>query len=230
MFTISDVENAEPTFDEDAESSDDENTGSIFPIRTSIIITKPTGGALSIEALAQDGLFSIETVSYYQDAKLAHDLTAESDYKRRGTYVGPQFEHLDINLQEGFEAFLSERGIDESLALLIPEYAEWKEQKARYSPRNVIHESVLTINAILGIFRLAQGSQGFRCCLDTYSFPFSCLLIFTSSYHSKQNPPRSWALIRVGFFVCHYLHVWSLYLNDTITTHLLNSPAMSNFR
>jgi complement component 1 Q subcomponent-binding protein, mitochondrial len=145
MFTISDVENAEPTFDEEAESGDEENLGGMFPVRTSISITKPTGGALSIEALVQDGIFSIETVSYFKDAKLANDLTAESDYKRRGTYVGPQFEHLDLNLQEGFEAFLAERGIDESLALLIPEYAEWKEQKVRYLVVNVIPGVSLTI-------------------------------------------------------------------------------------
>lgn len=128
MFTISDVENAEPAFDSEGESEDDENAA-LFPVRCSINITKPTGGALAIEALAQDGIFTIETVSYYKDAKLATDMSADADYKRRGTYVGPQFEHLDVNLQEGFEAFLAERGIDESFALLIPDYAEWKEQK-----------------------------------------------------------------------------------------------------
>jgi len=145
MFTISDVENAEPTFDEEADSEDEQDISSLFPVRTSINITKPTGGAVSIEAKVQDGIFSIETVSYYKDAKLASDLTADSDYKRRGTYVGPQFEHLDINLQEGFEAFLAERGIDESLALLIPEFAEWKEQRVRYLISNVIHGASLTI-------------------------------------------------------------------------------------
>src|SRR4051794_21644379 len=131
MFTISDVENAEPAFESDAESEDDEGAAS-FPVRCSINITKPTGGALAIEALVQDGLFTVETVSYYKDAKLATEMSADADYKRRGTYVGPQFENLDINLQEGFEAFLAERGIDESLAELIPEYAEWKEQKVSY--------------------------------------------------------------------------------------------------
>jgi complement component 1 Q subcomponent-binding protein len=101
----------------------------LFPIRTSISITKPNGGSLTVEALAQDGIFSIETVSFYKDAKLASELTAEADYKRRGTYIGPEFEHLDVTVQEGFEAYLAERGIDESLALFIPDYAEWKEQK-----------------------------------------------------------------------------------------------------
>lgn len=128
-FSISDVEN-EPVFDEDEQGEDSEEAiGSMFPLRCSISITKPAGGAISIEALAQDGIFSIEHVSFYKDAKLATDLTSEADWKRRATYLGPQFEHLDVTVQEGLEAYLAERGIDESLALFIPDYAEWKEQK-----------------------------------------------------------------------------------------------------
>jgi len=42
-----------------------------------------------------------------------------------------QFETLDLNLQEEFERFLQERGINESLALFVPEYAQYKEQKVR---------------------------------------------------------------------------------------------------
>jgi complement component 1 Q subcomponent-binding protein len=40
-----------------------------------------------------------------------------------------QFDHLDEALQTDFEAFLEERGIDSSLALFIPDLAEYKEQK-----------------------------------------------------------------------------------------------------
>jgi complement component 1 Q subcomponent-binding protein, mitochondrial len=36
-----------------------------------------------------------------------------------------------VGVQEEFEKFLQERGINESLALFIPEYAEYKEQKVR---------------------------------------------------------------------------------------------------
>jgi hypothetical protein len=186
MFTISDYENAEPTFDEEADTEDEQDPGALFPIRTSISITKPTGGALSIEAQVQDGIFSIETVSYYKDAKLANDLTADSDYKRRGTYVGPQFEHLDINLQEGFEAFLAERGIDESLALLIPEFAEWKEQRVRYLIANVMHRVSLTI----AFFRnTLTGSRESSTSLLLRRIPFllTFLLNFTS-FILKQNP------------------------------------------
>lgn len=39
-----------------------------------------------------------------------------------------QFETLDLNLQEEFEKFLRERGIDDSLAFVVAEYAQYKEQ------------------------------------------------------------------------------------------------------
>jgi complement component 1 Q subcomponent-binding protein, mitochondrial len=40
-----------------------------------------------------------------------------------------QFETLDLNFQEEFEKFLQERGVNESLAFFVPEYAQLKEQK-----------------------------------------------------------------------------------------------------
>ena len=43
-----------------------------------------------------------------------------------------QFETLDLNFQEEFEKFLQERGINESLAFFIPEYAQHKEQKVEF--------------------------------------------------------------------------------------------------
>lgn len=42
-----------------------------------------------------------------------------------------QFETLDLGLQEEFEKFLQERGINDSLAFFVPEYAQHKEQKVR---------------------------------------------------------------------------------------------------
>jgi len=130
MFSIVDVENETPEFEEEenGSGSEDEGAGSIFPVRCSVTITKPNG-AMSIEAVAQDGVFSIENISFYKDAALATDLTPEADWKRRSLYIGPQFEHLDVSVQEELEKYLLERGIGEELALFVPEYAEWKEQK-----------------------------------------------------------------------------------------------------
>jgi complement component 1 Q subcomponent-binding protein len=40
--------------------------------------------------LCQDGTFSIENLSFYDDAKTGTELTAEADWNRRGLYIGPQ--------------------------------------------------------------------------------------------------------------------------------------------
>ena len=50
---------------------------------------------MAFEAILADGVFLINYVAYYHDAKLANEWTAEADWKRRGFYPGPQFETLD---------------------------------------------------------------------------------------------------------------------------------------
>ncbi|CAG8653290.1 11441_t:CDS:2 [Dentiscutata erythropus] len=89
----------------------------------------PGKGALGFESIIADGVFLINYVSYYQDAKLAGDWTAEADWKRRGYYPGPSFETLDNDVQVLFEKYLEERGINTAVALFISNYVEYKEQK-----------------------------------------------------------------------------------------------------
>lgn len=80
---------------------------------------------------------------------MASELTAEADWKRRGLYIGPQFPTLDDGLQEQFQAFLDERGINDDLAMFIPMFAEYKEQKGKCdgfcsSRKSQIGQSMLT--------------------------------------------------------------------------------------
>ncbi|KAI5122105.1 hypothetical protein M0805_002227 [Coniferiporia weirii] len=133
MFSIADLDAAPETeYDvegETAEGEPAEETITSVPIRVAISVTKPgTQGALNVDAVCQDGAFLVENVSFYPDAKTGTELTAEADWKRRGLYLGPTFENLDPGVQDEFEKFLDERGINESLALFIPDYAEYKEQ------------------------------------------------------------------------------------------------------
>ncbi|EEB87927.1 hypothetical protein MPER_14511, partial [Moniliophthora perniciosa FA553] len=107
----------------------EEDILSTYTIRCSLSVTKNNApGSLSIDMLTQEGGFIVDNVTYYRDAKLATELSAEADWKRRGIYLGPQFETLDVGLQEELERWLNERGVNESVAAFIPEYAEWKEQ------------------------------------------------------------------------------------------------------
>jgi complement component 1 Q subcomponent-binding protein len=132
MFSISDLQNdIEPEEFEDAEVEEsDADVPRSYPVRCSISITKDAGaGALTFDAMVQEGLFVIENVSFYADAKLGTEMTAEADWKRRGLYIGPQFETLDVGVQEEIIRYLQERGINDDLALFIPELTEYKEQK-----------------------------------------------------------------------------------------------------
>lgn len=47
-------------------------------------------GALTVDAMCQDGAFIVDSISFYSDAKVGTELTAEADWKRRGLYIGPQ--------------------------------------------------------------------------------------------------------------------------------------------
>ncbi|KAL5523233.1 MAM33 [Sanghuangporus sanghuang] len=133
MFSIADLDsNPETEYEVEGESESGEpasDSVTSTPIRVAISITKrDVPGCLSIDAVCQDGAFLVENASFYPDAEIGTSLTAEADWKRRGLYLGPTFENLDPAVQDEFERYLDERGISESLALFIPDYAEYKEQ------------------------------------------------------------------------------------------------------
>ncbi|KAF7763678.1 hypothetical protein Agabi119p4_8215 [Agaricus bisporus var. burnettii] len=132
IFSTGDVQQAEDEFNEDGEvaENEDDDTGSLYPLRASLTLTKPNvPGCLNLDLMIQDGSFVVDNISYYDDAKVGTELTAEADWKRRGLYIGPQFDTLDVAVQDEFDHFLQERGIDSSLGQFIPQYAEYKEQR-----------------------------------------------------------------------------------------------------
>ncbi|KAG0291403.1 Mitochondrial acidic protein mam33 [Linnemannia gamsii] len=112
---------------EDEEEGDDLESLT-FPVRCLITITKPSAGSISIDAVAQDGAFIVESISNIKDAALAAASTAEADWEKRGLYSGPPFAELDENLQVEFEKYLEERQIDGDLANFVPNYVFHKDQ------------------------------------------------------------------------------------------------------
>ncbi|KAI7818493.1 mitochondrial glycoprotein, partial [Gamsiella multidivaricata] len=99
-----------------------------FPVRCLITISKPNAGSISVDAIAQDGAFIVESISNVKDTALATASTAEADWEKRGLYSGPPFGELDEELQITFEKFLEERQIDEELANFVPGYVFHKDQ------------------------------------------------------------------------------------------------------
>lgn len=110
------------------ESMDGEQEPS-FPAHCFITIERAGKGALQVEAIAQDGLMVIENVYYYKNAKLVDPKTTQEEGEASRLYTGPPFANLDEDLQVLFEKFLDERGINTTMALFVPEYIDFKEQK-----------------------------------------------------------------------------------------------------
>ena len=107
----------------------DPNAEPSFPARLNVMIEKPGRGTLQIETTAQDGDVVIDNVLYFAKTELADAQTAEMEWKRRNLYEGPPFGNLDEDLQVLFERFLDERGVNTALALWVPEYIDFKEQR-----------------------------------------------------------------------------------------------------
>ncbi|KAF9051924.1 regulatory protein suaprga1 [Panaeolus papilionaceus] len=129
MFSIADITEDNLLEDTEAENEEEDVTPPAA-IRASVSITKANApGCINVDLFCQEDTFVIENISFYENAKLGTELTAEADWQRRGVYIGPQFETLDQTVQDEFEKYLNERGINETLATFIPEYATHKEQQ-----------------------------------------------------------------------------------------------------
>lgn len=113
--------------EEDANPEEDPEPA--FPARVNVTIEKTGKGALQIDATAEDGQISVQNVFYYPKSELASAETAELERLASKFYSGPPFGNLDQDLQLLLERYLDERGINTELALWIPDYIDFKEQR-----------------------------------------------------------------------------------------------------
>lgn len=100
-----------------------------FSVSINVMIEKPGKGCMHVETTAQDGMIAIENVNYFKKGELADPRTAELDWSKRHLYAGPPFGNLDEDLQVLLERYLDERGINTALALFVPDYVDFKEQR-----------------------------------------------------------------------------------------------------
>ncbi|TEY63938.1 hypothetical protein BOTCAL_0149g00230 [Botryotinia calthae] len=123
------IDPADPSELNPENPSDAEVESQGFPARVNIIVEKKGKGALAIETVAEDGMIVIDNVYYYADAAHAYAKTTEAVHQRQDMYVGPPYGNLDEDLQVLMERYLDERGINQALAIFVPDYIDMKEQK-----------------------------------------------------------------------------------------------------
>ena len=114
--------------DRDAGEDAADEPGS-FPINLSVTIDKGAIGATNVIATAQDGQLEVEYIHFYPRADLIDPKTAEAAKEAQNVYGGPPFQYLDAELQQMYETYLQERGINEQLFWFLGRYAEYKEQR-----------------------------------------------------------------------------------------------------
>lgn len=100
-----------------------------FPLNLSITIDKGAIGATNIIARAEDGAIEIEYVHFYPRAELIDPKTTETVKESQNVYGGPPFPYLDPDLQQMYENYINERGINTQLAWFLARYVEYKEQR-----------------------------------------------------------------------------------------------------
>lgn len=94
-------------------------------------------GALEMHLALQESDFEIDSVAFYNLEtvrfinlkKKASKLGPQGDFERAESYGGPDYEQLQTEVRDNFDAFISERGFDEALAEFIPAFLEIKEQQ-----------------------------------------------------------------------------------------------------
>ncbi|KAI9791802.1 MAG: hypothetical protein M1833_001326 [Piccolia ochrophora] len=133
--TTKPVANAQSAAEEDEDADeddadDDEEAEPAFPSRVTVSVTKPNTGTLQLETVAQDGMIVIDNVYYHtQPVPAPGTSSPDTEFATRNAYLGPPFGNLDEDLQVLLERYLDERGVNTELALFIPDYIDWKEQR-----------------------------------------------------------------------------------------------------
>lgn len=105
-----------------------------FPANVNVLVERKGKGALRISLIADNGVFTINSVTHIPDNKATASaspshLLRESNPDLESLYTGPPFQQLDEEVQSLLEQYLDVRGINTALALFVPEYIDVKEQK-----------------------------------------------------------------------------------------------------
>lgn len=107
---------------------DDESSSPAFPVRVSVLVQRPSKGALKFILTASEGDIIIEHFIQLPQSLpgTAADLLRTHP---ENLYTGPPYQQLDEEVQSFLESYLDARGITTHLATFVPDYIDVKEQK-----------------------------------------------------------------------------------------------------
>ncbi|ODV95265.1 hypothetical protein PACTADRAFT_33843 [Pachysolen tannophilus NRRL Y-2460] len=130
--------------EEEAEEEDEDADGSIreskdieaefppedIPMNVNFIIENPAKNqSLGIHSylLIDDMRFITQSMTVYKDNQYALSVSSAAQYAKNLQYSGPDFDLLEDSVQEFFELYLQDIGVDYELARFIVEFSKVKE-------------------------------------------------------------------------------------------------------
>ncbi|TKA24210.1 hypothetical protein B0A50_05974 [Salinomyces thailandicus] len=110
---------------------DDQEGQPAFPANVNVLVQRQGKGALRVNLIADNGVFTIQSVIHLPDSANTSNKSASEILRDtpETLYTGPPFQQLDEEVQSLLEQYLDVRGINTALALFVPEYIDVKEQK-----------------------------------------------------------------------------------------------------
>ncbi|KAG2172268.1 hypothetical protein INT43_004809 [Umbelopsis isabellina] len=128
-----DLDDVITTADDDKKTDETNTNGaSALSLALRVAITKVSKkdkGTMAFDLIAKEDEVSLINIEYNQDRSF---LLPESAYQsRRGSrrYLGPNCLALDVSLQQSFQSYLSNTGINQDVIKLIVDYAQYKRRK-----------------------------------------------------------------------------------------------------
>lgn len=128
FFDSTEVANLRNEQSDELDENDDLESFLSFNV---VIENTKNNTAVGFEVLSRPDLgeIIINSVSPFENAKVALEESAEAENKRAMKYNGPAFDTLAVEVQEAFESFLTSRGVDNKLLELIMTYGVFKENQ-----------------------------------------------------------------------------------------------------
>ncbi|KAJ2962512.1 hypothetical protein NQZ79_g2370 [Umbelopsis isabellina] len=137
VFSVSSILDESADLDEVITTADgdkkteeaDTNGASALSLALRIAITKKEKGTMAFDLIAKEEDVSLINIEYNQDRSF---LLPESAYQsRRGSrrYLGPNCLALDVSLQQSFQSYLSNTGVNQDVIKLIVDYAQYKRRR-----------------------------------------------------------------------------------------------------
>lgn len=108
---------------------DDSASTPAFPVRVSVLVQRPSKGALKFILTASEGDIMIEHLIQLPQSLSTGNPADLLRNHPENLYTGPPFQQLDEDVQSILEDYLNDRGITTRLATFVPDYIDVKEQK-----------------------------------------------------------------------------------------------------